>query len=80
MKFPLSVLSRGSISRKITAAVLGGATALALLAGCSHVPITSVPALAAIDFQTTELAPCAPRSRCRLLWCRKLTAFGSMSG
>ncbi len=42
------------LSHKLTGVLLGGATALALLAGCSHVPLTSVPALAAIDFETTE--------------------------
>jgi hypothetical protein len=40
-------------SRTLTGAMIG-ATALALLAGCSHVPLTSVPALAAIDFETTQ--------------------------
>jgi hypothetical protein len=41
------------VSRGINNAAIS-ATALALLAGCSHVPLTSVPALVAIDFETTE--------------------------
>jgi len=44
------------LSRKLTSACLGGATALALLAGCSHVPVMSIPALAAIDFETTQFS------------------------
>lgn len=42
------------LSRKLTSACLSGATALALLAGCSHVPVMYIPALAAIDFTTTQ--------------------------
>ncbi|MFN3170034.1 MAG: hypothetical protein ACE37E_05000 [Hyphomicrobiales bacterium] len=41
---------------KLTSACLGAATALALLAGCSHVPVMSIPALASIDFQTTQFS------------------------
>jgi hypothetical protein len=42
--------------RKLTGTCLGGAAALALLAGCSHVPVMSIPALASIDFQTTQFS------------------------
>lgn len=44
------------LSHKLAKTLLGGATALALLAGCSHVPVMSIPALASIDFATTEFS------------------------
>lgn len=36
--------------------LLSGAFAIGLLTACSHVPIRSVPALAAIDFETTQFS------------------------
>lgn len=56
MKFIPHAFPHRILSRKLPASIVSGATALAVLAGCSHVPIMSIPALAAIDFATTDLA------------------------
>lgn len=56
MKFIPHAFPHRLLSRKLPAAIVSGATALAVLAGCSHVPIMSIPALAAIDFQTTQFS------------------------
>lgn len=53
---PRSPLTRLPFAHKLTGALIGGATALALLAGCSHVPVMSIPALASINFQTTQFS------------------------
>ncbi|MEO0382276.1 MAG: hypothetical protein AAF234_01880 [Pseudomonadota bacterium] len=52
----MKYLPRIPLPRKLISASLGAATALALLSGCSHVPVMSIPALAAIDFETTQFS------------------------
>lgn len=50
----MKILHHFPLPRKRTIAAFGCASALALFAGCSHVPILSIPALASIDFRTTQ--------------------------
>lgn len=50
----MKYLSHLPLPRKLTIAAFSCATALTLFAGCSHVPILSIPALASIDFRTTQ--------------------------